>query len=102
MKQILATIFLMIAVQVSNAAGFYGMVTTGIPTAAIGNPASGSGLAPLHDRILEGSRRIAGDESGTRVTDWSYTPLYLQVTGTSREDSVRPVVAGGIDGNPGS
>jgi hypothetical protein len=81
MKQILATFILILAATTANAGGFYQMVTSDGPVMETGTPSQHSGLAPLQEQVQQGSRRIAEREIASRVAGWSYSPLYLQVTG---------------------
>lgn len=80
MKYFLAVIFLIVAANQANADGFYQLVTADRPAAETGVPGFISGLAPLHEQVLKGSRSVAERETASRVSEWTYTPLYLRVT----------------------
>lgn len=81
MKCLLTAIFLILTASQANADGFYQMVTGDRPAWGTGTPSHITEFTPLYQRVTEDSRRLAMGENTKSVTEWTYTPLYLQVTG---------------------
>ncbi len=95
MKSILTTILLVLATSQVNADGFYQAVVGNSPQAdqQVNGEAKEFSYTPLYSQVTASAKTLASQESIGLRSEFTYTPLYLQVVGPQKPWSVTEKIA---------
>ena len=81
MKTILTTIILVLATSQVNADGFYQAIVGNSPQSSkqVSNVVSETSYSPLYNQVTSSAKVLASQETIGPRSEFTYTPLYLQV-----------------------